>query len=248
MLPARRAGGVGARRGAAIDKASACRPSSGQAATPRGHAARDMQGVAPMRDRIVVGSLGLALAAALTALLPGPALAKTLVYCSEGSPEGFDPALYTAGTTFDALAPGLQPPGRVRARHHQSAAGLAESWEVSDDGLSTPSTCARASSSTPPRGSRRRATSTRTTWCSPSSASGRPINPSTACRAARANTSVDVDARPAAVGREGRRPYRQVQSDSGPRRRSSPTSRWTSPRSCRPSMPTRCPTPARPSC
>ena len=28
--------------------------------------------------------------------------AKTLVYCSEGSPEGFNPALYTAGATFDA--------------------------------------------------------------------------------------------------------------------------------------------------
>ncbi|MCE8459078.1 ABC transporter substrate-binding protein, partial [Rhodovulum sulfidophilum] len=27
---------------------------------------------------------------------------QTLVYCSEGSPEGFDPALYTSGTTFDA--------------------------------------------------------------------------------------------------------------------------------------------------
>ena len=34
--------------------------------------------------------------------LAGVANAKTLVYCSEGSPEGFDPALYTAGTTFDA--------------------------------------------------------------------------------------------------------------------------------------------------
>ena len=30
------------------------------------------------------------------------ASAKTLVYCSEGSPEGFDPGIYTAGTTFDA--------------------------------------------------------------------------------------------------------------------------------------------------
>ena len=28
--------------------------------------------------------------------------AKTLVFCSEGSPEGFNPAFYTAGTTFDA--------------------------------------------------------------------------------------------------------------------------------------------------
>jgi dipeptide transport system substrate-binding protein len=43
-------------------------------------------------------------AAALLAatMLGGVANAKTLVYCSEGSPEGFDPALYTAGTTFDA--------------------------------------------------------------------------------------------------------------------------------------------------
>jgi dipeptide transport system substrate-binding protein len=35
-------------------------------------------------------------------LAMGAAQAKTLVYCSEGSPEGFDPALYTAGTTFNA--------------------------------------------------------------------------------------------------------------------------------------------------
>lgn len=69
-------------------------------------------------------------------MLAGGASAQTLVYCSEGSPEGFDPALYTAGTTFDAssrqvynklveFAPGtttIQP-------------GLAESWEVSEDGL-----------------------------------------------------------------------------------------------------------------
>ena len=41
-------------------------------------------------------------ATAITALMAGGAYAKTLVYCSEGSPEGFDPAPYTAGTTFDA--------------------------------------------------------------------------------------------------------------------------------------------------
>ncbi|XPE60738.1 hypothetical protein ACNKHT_23290 [Shigella flexneri] len=28
--------------------------------------------------------------------------AKTLVYCSEGSPEGFNPQLFTSGTTHDA--------------------------------------------------------------------------------------------------------------------------------------------------
>ena len=77
-------------------------------------------------------------AAALLAAtaISGVASAKTLVYCSEGSPEGFDPALYTAGTTFDAssnpvynklmeFAPGTTTP----------EPGLAESFEVSDDGL-----------------------------------------------------------------------------------------------------------------
>ena len=45
-----------------------------------------------------------ALLGAVTAVLTAaPAIAGgTLVYCSEGSPEGFDPALFTAGTTFDA--------------------------------------------------------------------------------------------------------------------------------------------------
>ena len=38
----------------------------------------------------------------LAAMSAGAASAQTLVYCSEGSPEGFDPALYTSGTTFDA--------------------------------------------------------------------------------------------------------------------------------------------------
>ena len=28
--------------------------------------------------------------------------AKTPVYCSEGSPEGFNPQLFTSGTTYDA--------------------------------------------------------------------------------------------------------------------------------------------------
>ncbi|NNK93303.1 MAG: ABC transporter substrate-binding protein, partial [Desulfobacterales bacterium] len=32
----------------------------------------------------------------------GAQAAKTLVFCSEGSPEGFNPAFMTAGTSFDA--------------------------------------------------------------------------------------------------------------------------------------------------
>jgi dipeptide transport system substrate-binding protein len=32
----------------------------------------------------------------------GAQAATTFIYCSEGSPEGFDPGRYTAGTTFNA--------------------------------------------------------------------------------------------------------------------------------------------------
>ena len=42
------------------------------------------------------------LAVSALALTTAFAEAKTFVYCSEASPEGFDPAPYTAGTTFDA--------------------------------------------------------------------------------------------------------------------------------------------------
>jgi len=47
-------------------------------------------------------SLSLLMATALALGFAATANAKTLVYCSEGSPEGFDPGLYTAGTTMDA--------------------------------------------------------------------------------------------------------------------------------------------------
>lgn len=72
----------------------------------------------------------------LCAALASPAAAKTLVYCSEGSPEGFDPALYTSGTTFDASSRAIYnklvefSPGTTTI-----VPGLAESWSVSDDGL-----------------------------------------------------------------------------------------------------------------
>ena len=47
--------------------------------------------------RFFIFASALAMSAAL-------AEAKTFVYCSEASPEGFDPAPYTAGGTFDASA------------------------------------------------------------------------------------------------------------------------------------------------
>jgi dipeptide transport system substrate-binding protein len=81
-------------------------------------------------------TLTLAAAALLSAtFFAGAASAKTFVYCSEGSPEGFDPGMYTAGTTFDASAHPIYnrllefKPGTT-----EPEAGLAESWEVSEDG------------------------------------------------------------------------------------------------------------------
>ncbi|HHY51406.1 MAG TPA: ABC transporter substrate-binding protein [Alphaproteobacteria bacterium] len=75
-------------------------------------------------------------ATALVALLAGGAYAKTLVYCSEGAPEGFDPAPFTAGTTFDAASRTVYN-RLVEFEHGKTsiAPGLAESWEVSDDAL-----------------------------------------------------------------------------------------------------------------
>ncbi len=83
----------------------------------------------------------IALAVALSALALvgaacGPASAARLVYCSEASPDGFDPALYTSGATFDASSRTiydrlvLRRPGTT-----EPMPGLAESWTISPDGL-----------------------------------------------------------------------------------------------------------------
>ena len=68
--------------------------------------------------------------------LGGAVEAKTLVYCSEGSPEGFSPMLFTAGTTFDASSKPIY--NRLIEFEHgdtKTIPGLAESFTVSDDGL-----------------------------------------------------------------------------------------------------------------
>ena len=79
------------------------------------------------------------LVALLLAAFSGAALAKTktLVFCSEGSPEGFDPGQYMTGTTFDASA--VQLYSRLTEFERGSTnliPGLAEKWEVAKDGLS----------------------------------------------------------------------------------------------------------------
>ena len=89
-------------------------------------------GVNPMRSFWKAGVLGAVSGLALTAA----AEAKTLVFCSEGSPEGFNPQLFTAGTTFDASSRQvynrLIEPERGTTNLQPAAA---ESYTISDDGL-----------------------------------------------------------------------------------------------------------------
>ena len=93
-----------------------------------------MSSTAP--NRIGSASLGALASVALLALLVNPAQAKTLVYCSEGSPEGFNPSLYTAGTTFDASSRNIYNRLAEFERGTTNIVpALAQSWSVSADGL-----------------------------------------------------------------------------------------------------------------
>ncbi|MCF6180370.1 MAG: ABC transporter substrate-binding protein, partial [Geopsychrobacter sp.] len=67
--------------------------------------------------------------------LAATAQAKTLVYCSEGSPEGFNPVFYTSGTTFDATSKNVFE-GLTHFIQGTTTIepGMAESWSVSADG------------------------------------------------------------------------------------------------------------------
>lgn len=83
-----------------------------------------------MRYKLLAAASGLALLLGV-----GTASAKTLVYCSEGSPENFYPAINTTGTTFDASSRQLY--NRLvefEIGTTKVMPGLAESWQASDDG------------------------------------------------------------------------------------------------------------------
>ena len=68
-----------------------------------------------------------------TALLAGAAQAKTLVFCSEGSPENFTPAINTTGTSFDAARPVYDKLTQFTRGSTEVEPALAESWTVSPD-------------------------------------------------------------------------------------------------------------------
>jgi dipeptide transport system substrate-binding protein len=70
-----------------------------------------------------------------TMLLSGSALAKSLVYCSEGSPENFTPAMNTTGTSLDAARPVYNKLVQFTPGTTAVEPGLAEKYEVSADGL-----------------------------------------------------------------------------------------------------------------
>ena len=81
-------------------------------------------------NRLNVIGLGLA-----TVLLAGTAAsAKTLVYCAEGSPENFTPAMNTTGTSLDAARPVFDQLVEFERGTIDLKPGLAESWTVSPDG------------------------------------------------------------------------------------------------------------------
>jgi dipeptide transport system substrate-binding protein len=87
-----------------------------------------------MRSRIF---LGVALGLWSTVAIATSAEAKTLVYCSEGSPENFYPAINVTGTSFDASS--RQIYNRLvefKLGTTEIGPGLAESWDVAPDGLS----------------------------------------------------------------------------------------------------------------
>ena len=72
---------------------------------------------------------------ALMALAPASASAKTLVYCSEGSPENFAPSVNTTGTSFDATEQIYDNIVKFERGGTKVIPGLAESWTISPDGL-----------------------------------------------------------------------------------------------------------------
>ena len=77
----------------------------------------------------------IAMLALLTAALAHNASAKTLVYCAEGSPENFNPQLYTSGTSVDASAvPVFNRLVDFKNGTTELVPSLAESWEISPDG------------------------------------------------------------------------------------------------------------------
>ena len=85
-----------------------------------------------MRKNLLVRGLAAGLALSSSATFA----ASNLVYCSEGSPAGFDPGQYTTGTDFDANSETVfNRLVQFERGGTRALPALATEWEVSDDGL-----------------------------------------------------------------------------------------------------------------
>jgi dipeptide transport system substrate-binding protein len=84
----------------------------------------------PALKRTVLCALAMPALLALT-----PAAAKTLVFCSEGSPENFAPSINTTGTSFDASEQIYDNLVDFERGGTKVVPGLAQSWTVSKNGL-----------------------------------------------------------------------------------------------------------------
>jgi dipeptide transport system substrate-binding protein len=70
-----------------------------------------------------------------SAFIAAPAAsAKTLIFCSEGSPENFYPGVNTTGTSFDGAEPIYDRIVEFERGGTKVVPGLAEKWTISEDG------------------------------------------------------------------------------------------------------------------
>src|SRR5262245_17908592 len=130
-------------------RASACMRRAARARAPRvelcprlGHHPRFSTTTFPgntgegnsMNAKMKYGAVSAAIVAALAAA-PLAQAKGTLVYCSEGSPEGFQPQFFSTGTTFDAVSvPMFHRLVEFEIGTTNIVPALAESWTVSPDG------------------------------------------------------------------------------------------------------------------
>jgi dipeptide transport system substrate-binding protein len=70
----------------------------------------------------------------LAAALAMPTAAKTLVYCSEGTPDSFNPMLTTSGISFDVTHSIFNRLVEFKTGTTEIVPGLADKWETSEDG------------------------------------------------------------------------------------------------------------------
>ncbi len=88
------------------------------------------------RTSLRASKVAMLCAVALPALLAlTPAAAKTLVFCSEASPENFAPSINTTGTSFDATEQIYDNLVEFERGTTKVIPSLAEKWTVSKDGL-----------------------------------------------------------------------------------------------------------------